>query len=137
MYKRMLLSWDCRVYPKDVNEDVLDEDGTWTHNYYDESTESSSTSSTYENVEESIDDDDDEYTDDADDENVDIHVESKIDHVKKAKRRKKQDYKFRKRMGKCQLLCVESKCCCGKERSVEMESIEAWSESSFWIVLSD
>ena len=50
MYKRMLLSWDCRVYPKDVNEDVLDENGTWTRNYDDDSTESSSTASTYENV---------------------------------------------------------------------------------------
>jgi len=35
---------------------------------------------------------------------VDIHVESKIDHVKKAKRRKKQEYKFRKRMSKWQRL---------------------------------
>jgi hypothetical protein len=93
------------VYPKDVNEDVLDEDGTWTRNYDDESTESSSTASTYENVEESIDDnDEDDYTDDPDEENVDIHVESKIDHVKKAKRRKKQEYKFRKRMSKWQRL---------------------------------
>jgi hypothetical protein len=105
MYKRMLLSWDCRVYPKDVNEDILDEDGTWTRNYDDESTESSSTASTYENVEESIDDDDkDDYTDDTDEENMDIHVESKIDHLKKAKRRKKQDYKFRNRMSKWQRL---------------------------------
>jgi len=37
-------------YIQRVNEDVLDEDGTWTCNYDDESTESSSTASTYENV---------------------------------------------------------------------------------------
>jgi hypothetical protein len=49
----------------------------------DESTESSSTATTYENVEKSIDDDEVKYTDDTDEENVDIHVVSKRDNMKR------------------------------------------------------
>jgi hypothetical protein len=41
IYKRMLCDPDCRNYPKDVNEDILDEDGEWI---YKEDTDDSSSS---------------------------------------------------------------------------------------------
>ena len=66
VYKRMLCDTDCRVYPTEVNPDILDEDGNWIQQVDSGSDTSSDESSDYGPDEESKSTDDDAEKEDDD-----------------------------------------------------------------------